>query len=119
MTIRLDWRGGKASHRVAKEADAGRGTMEAAKKLLADANKRVPYEYGDLERSSGIRNYRKVVYIFYDQPYAVRLHEHPEYHFKRGRRGKWLERTIQDNFGRILGWIADPWRNFFNTGRFF
>ncbi len=34
------------------------------------------------------------VYISYNTPYAVRLHEHPEYHFKQGRRGKWLEEAI-------------------------
>lgn len=112
MTVDLKWRGGKASHAVGKASEGA--TREAAEKILAEANKRVPYEYGDLERSAGVREYRKVLYIFYDQPYAVRLHENPQYNFRRGRRGKWLQRTLTDNFNRILGWIGDPWKRIFS-----
>jgi hypothetical protein len=35
-------------------------------------------------------------------PYAVRLHEHPEYHFQGGRVGKWLETTIREKCNNIF-----------------
>ncbi|MDD3920949.1 MAG: hypothetical protein PHO41_07260 [Eubacteriales bacterium] len=41
------------------------------------------------------------MYISYNTPYAVRLHEHPNYKFQDGRIGKWLETALdefQDDF---------------------
>ncbi len=38
-----------------------------------------------------------VVFVSYNTPYARRLHEHPEYRFNEGRKGKYLE----DPFKRL------------------
>lgn len=108
MTGHLVWRGGKASMAVGDEGH--KAVEKAAEKILAKANKRVPFEYGDLERSSGIRSYRKVTYVFYDKPYAVRLHEHPEYNFQHGRRGKWLETTLREHARDFVRWVGEPWK---------
>jgi len=41
-------------------------------------------ETGNLERT-----------ISYNTPYAARLHEHPEYKFQKGRKGKFLEDPVK------------------------
>lgn len=39
--------------------------------------------------------------VGYNTPYAARLHEHPEYHFKKGRKGKYLEDPIKNNMSTL------------------
>lgn len=112
------WRGGKASMLIGQEGH--RSVLKAAERILEKSNSRTPFEYGDLVGSAGIRTYRKVVYIFYDQPYAVRLHENPQYNFKHGRRGKWLETTLREHAKDFVRWVAEPWRaGFSSLARFF
>ncbi len=108
----MSWLTGKAMLNQGKASDGA--TEQAARKLLEKSNKKVPYEFGELQGSSGVKKYKSSVYIYYDTPYAVRLHEHPEYNFRGGRQGKWLERTMRDSIGEVLGWIADPWRSIFS-----
>lgn len=47
------------------------------------------------------------VSIFYNTPYAARLHEHPGYEFQGGREGKWLETTISEDSSDILKWLEE------------
>lgn len=44
--------------------------------------------------------------VSYDTPYAVRLHEHPEYNFQGGREGKWLEKTVNEKSKDVLALLA-------------
>ena len=48
--------------------------------------------------------------IYYDTPYAARLHEHPEYNFQHGRKGKWLENTNKEKGPEIIEIVADQLR---------
>jgi hypothetical protein len=41
--------------------------------------------------------------IGFHTPYAARLHEHPEYKFKNGRKAKYLEDPINQNLGDWQG----------------
>lgn len=87
---------------------ATREAMEDALEFLKDeANKRVPHDEGILEASGDymINQSKAEGVIFYDTPYAVRLHEHPEYHFQKGREGKWLSNTFTLYGDRAMRYI--------------
>lgn len=110
------WRGGITWHvdpvDLAKTvvADALRDTAEW---LLKEANRTVPWQEGTLQ-DSGATDYAElfgvqVASIFYGgeaSAYAVRLHEHPEYHFHYNRRGKWLELTAKEQADKVDGYMA-------------
>jgi hypothetical protein len=90
-----------------KEA-ARRAIGEGAEYILQKANETVPHREGHLQRS-GIVSHdssKPIANISYDTPYAVRLHEHPEYHFNNGRRGKWLELTLEEETTKVRDYIA-------------
>lgn len=113
MTMtKLMWRGGKASQRMGETGH--KAVYKAAERLLAKSNSRTPYELGTLVGSSGIRDYRGVVYIYYDTVYAVRLHENPQFNFRGGRRGKWLETTLREHAQDFVRWVGEGWRGLFD-----
>lgn len=102
---------------VMKWNDITPQVAEASKQALSDAsefildesNKLVPHDEGTLERS-GIANLdpeNMMAYISYDTPYAVRLHEHPEYDFQKGRQGKWLESAMNDNRAKVQEFLKN------------
>lgn len=74
--------------------------------LLAEANKDVPYDVGDLEGSGTVQSNEEMAVVSYSAPYAVRLHEHPEYRFEGGRKGKWLEDTLNARHKQIQAVMA-------------
>lgn len=62
----------------------------------------VPLDEGTLMNSGAVDQIGKHHAAGYHTPYAARLHEHPEYHFRRGRKGKYLSDPISRNL-RALG----------------
>lgn len=83
-----------------------RGVKDALEVILQEANEKVPLDQSTLLRS-GNTDYERTNEevkgsVYYDTPYAVRLHEHPEYNFQRGRQGKWLEDTVNQRGADIL-----------------
>ena len=46
-------------------------------------------------------------------PYARRLHEHPEYKFQRGKKGKFLEDPLKMNAGNWQGKMQDKFKEAF------
>jgi len=80
--------------------------------VLTEANKLVPHDEGTLEKSGFIDAKGLVAAVSYDTPYAIRLHEHPEYNFRGGREGKWVEKTIKrkDVQDKVLEAIAQEIR---------
>jgi CO/xanthine dehydrogenase Mo-binding subunit len=107
VVTEVTWHGPQV--RKAVRELARRALWKASRELLKCANKRVPLDKGFLKRSGDTRvDARELeAVIFYDTPYAVRLHEHPEYRFQRGREGKWLEKTIEAEQDRVLEWLAE------------
>lgn len=87
--------------------------LDTADWLLEEANRTVPWQEGTLQDSGGT-DYAElfgvqVASIYYGgeaSAYAVRLHEHPEYHFHYNRRGKWLELTAQEQADRVDSFMA-------------
>lgn len=86
--------------------------FQAAGELHRLSSFEVPLDEGFLLNSgtSGIaaneeHNGLPVGQTSYDTKYAIRLHEHPEYNFQNGRKGKYLEDPAKNNtrvFGRII-----------------
>lgn len=107
VDTKLKWEG-KALAASMREA-ARKGLWQAAEEILRAANQRVPLDTGVLQASgdTDVDGNELAAAIFYDTPYAVRLHEHPEYEFQGGREGKWLERAANENAERVLQWLAD------------
>lgn len=57
----------------------------------------VPHDKGTLQNSGLVEEVDGNVVVGYHTPYAARLHEHPEYRFQKGRKGKYLEDPILNN----------------------
>jgi hypothetical protein len=99
MTIRVDWFGGRVEQRVNA---AGREALrDAGEFLLEESNRTVPIEEGTLQRSGYVDVDDTQATVSYDTAYAVRLHENPQYRFQHGRRGKWLQLTVNEQARRV------------------
>lgn len=123
----------------AKQEEIGRAHWKAAEALLGEANKKVPHDEGTLQRSGIVTqgglsgrptqifekaksrqepknmykfDFKKPMkfYISYNTPYAVRLHENPQYDFRKGREGKWLEKTSKQKSKKIKEWLRKELR---------
>ena len=92
----MEWNASEVKRQINREAQ--RALKDAGEHILEQANRRIPHDEGILQNSGDVsvdgRNLEG--YVSYDTPYAIRLHEHPEYNFQKGREGKWLENTISD-----------------------
>jgi hypothetical protein len=80
------------------------GETLAAERLLALSNAEAPLEIGTLIGSSTVipaTDPTEGAAVTYDTPYAARLHEHPEYQFQNGRKGKYLEDPAVENRGEL------------------
>lgn len=76
------------------------GQNLAAERLLALSNEEAPLEIGTLIGSSTVipaTSPEEGAAVVYDTPYAARLHEHPEFNFQNGRKGKYLEDPAVEN----------------------
>jgi len=69
--------------------------------ILRLSNKEVPLDKGTLSNSGRVDAFPDYVEVGYHTKYAHRLHEHPEYNFKNGRKGKYLEDPIKSNLSRL------------------
>lgn len=83
---------------------ANKGSLDAAFELMRLSQIEVPHDEGTLQNSGTVEvdNSTGDVTMGYHTPYAARLHEHPEYRFQKGRKGKYIEDPIQRNEA-ILG----------------
>jgi len=79
---------------------------------LRQADMLVPMDTGNLRKSGKVekKSLREGVLVGYHTKYARRLHEHPEYNFRKDRNPKaqckWLETALKNNlnsFQKILG----------------
>lgn len=78
---------------------------EVAGEILRLSAFEVPHDMGLLQNSGNIHQGLTDTLVGYNKVYAARLHEHPEYNFQKGRKGKYLEDPIKNNldvFRRIL-----------------
>lgn len=88
------------------------GLSGTAEELMRLGNQEVPFDKGTLMQSgdvddSGLLQEHPEIVVGYNTPYAARLHEHPEYHFKNGRKGKFLEDPLKRNLQTFRDFIAE------------
>ncbi len=109
MGIKVDttsFNQGIASLGKAMEAAALRGVNDVASEILRLSMFEVPHDTGLLQSSGHIEPVKNdEVIVGYNKVYAARLHEHPEYRFQKGRKGKYLEDPIKNNIGKFLRFI--------------
>lgn len=91
---KIVWYGRKVKKKARKGAE--KGVLEGIHYLRDEMDKKVPHDEGTLERSGDTIAKGLQAATGYDTPYAIRLHEHPEYNFQGGREGKWVEKVIKD-----------------------
>lgn len=83
--------------------------MKVCDEILRLSSFEVPHDKGLLQASGnhqpGQDEHERIV--GYDKVYAARLHEHPEYHFQKGRKGKYLIDPILRNIVVFRQFIQD------------
>lgn len=89
---------------------------DVATEVLRLSQFEVPHDVGTLQTSGHVEDERDESIVGYggnSAPYAVRLHEHPEYRFQKGRKGKFLEDPIKNNTGVLGKHFADTVKSAF------
>ncbi len=82
------------------------GLMDVALEVMRLSQFEVPHDEGTLQNSGAVEEIRGTIVAGYHTAYAARLHEHPEYRFQKGRKGKYLEDPIIKNtntLGLVFG----------------
>ncbi len=74
-----------------------KAAMDVGFEILRLSQIEVPHDEGTLQNSGVVEEVAGDVVISYHAPYAARLHEHPEYTFQKGRKGKYLEDPVREN----------------------
>lgn len=88
-----------------KSLNAGvkKGLLDAGLEIMRLSQMEVPHDEGTLQNSGTVEVLPNGdVVMGYHTPYAARLHEHPEYRFQKGRKGKYIFDPINRNMS-VLG----------------
>lgn len=80
---------------------------EVAIEILRLSSFEVPHDKGLLQASGHVEDTPEPteVIVGYNKVYAARLHENPQYHFQKGRKGKYLEDPIKNNKPTFIEFI--------------
>lgn len=78
-----------------------------ASEILRLSASMVPFDKGMLLNSGNVIDEDEQSIVGYNKVYASRLHEHPEYIFKNGRSGKYLETPIKINLTVFLNYYKE------------
>ena len=116
FNITLDTSGfEKVLDALAKGVDkiSDQGLNEMGDELLRLSVKEVPHDEGILSASGVSQKDGKDWSVSFHTPYAARLHEHPEYRFQKGRKGKYLEDPLKHNLSKWLQIYATNLRGLF------
>ena len=85
------------------------GINDVASEVLRLSSFEVPHDTGMLQSSGSIeQSTDEQVIVGYNKVYAARLHEHPEYRFQKGRKGKYLEDPIKNNLNVFIKYLVGP-----------
>jgi hypothetical protein len=105
----MKWMPEKALRAADRAADEG--AKRGAERVLDEAQRIVPMDVGKLHDTGAVDAQDGEASVSYDTEYAAHLHEHPEFHFQRGREGKWLERATSDAAPTVLEDMAEGARS--------
>lgn len=119
MRVTVSWHTAEANARQRREVKRALG--RAAEFVLQESNRDVPLDEGTLQRSGntdveqgiGLSGTKTKSSVFYDTPYAARLHEHPEYNFQNSRKGKYLEKAIEETKDDVKRYLVEAYRRAF------
>ncbi len=94
----------KGIERLLRETDkqSKKGLSDLAEEIMRLSGREVPHDKGSLQNSGQVDEDGDGYVIGYNKVYAARLHEHPEYKFQKGRKGKYLEDPIKNNITPLL-----------------
>lgn len=85
-----------------------KSTMSVALEILRLSQFQVPHDTGLLQNSGTTQPEDDgSTVVGYNKVYAARLHEHPEYRFQKGRKGKYLEDPIKQNLSVFKRFMQD------------
>lgn len=84
-----------------------RGANKIADEILRLSSFEVPHDTGLLQASGHVEPEDDGAIVGYNKVYAARLHEHPEYRFQKGRKGKYLEDPIKRNLSIFRKFITE------------
>lgn len=85
-----------------------KGVNAVADEVLRLSQFEVPHDKGLLQNSGHVEAQRDLsALVGYNKVYAARLHEHPEYRFQKGRKGKYLEDPIKNNLRILRKFLTD------------
>lgn len=88
----------KSTSLIQKMKDLARkGVGMVADEVLRLSQYEVPHDTGRLQNTGHVEPLQDEAIVGYNTVYAARLHEHPEYHFQKGRKAKYLEDPIKRN----------------------
>jgi hypothetical protein len=107
LHVKTTWHGPRVTAKTQQYAVTG--LHKAIELIYKESQKIVPYDKGQLQGSCNtlVEGKKLQAYIGYHTPYAKRLHEHPEYHFRNKRKGKWLESTLNEYGAAAAQLVAD------------
>lgn len=80
--------------------------LEVGWEIVRLGNFQVPHDIGVLQTSGHAEPTLDGAIVGYNTRYAARLHEHPEYRFQKGRKGKYLEDPIKQNLSELLDYLG-------------
>lgn len=90
--------------RLEKQVDMlkSKAVLDMANEALRLSQEQVPHDTGYLQ-NTGVAELESLdeAVVGYNTPYAARLHEHPEYNFQKGRKGKYLEDPVKQNLTKF------------------
>ena len=81
--------------------------------LLRLSAREVPHDKGTLQNTGVSQPDGDDHIVGYSTPYAARLHEHPEYRFGKGRKGKYLEDPLKMNLTVFLNYYNEKMKEAF------
>ena len=82
-------------------------TSSISEEILRLSQFEVPHDTGLLQNSGHVEIDGEGYIVGYNKVYAARMHEHPEYRFQKGRKGKYLEDPIKNNLSIFLRFAKD------------
>lgn len=83
------------------------GMIDVAREILRLSSFEVPHDKGLLQASGDYDPVSDGVIVGYNKVYAARLHENPQYKFKKGRKGKYLEDPIKHNLDAFREFMGE------------
>ena len=107
---KMTWNSAAIEAAVARAALNGLET--AADVLLEEANRTIPFEFGDLAGSGDTSVDASALKsnVYYTAPYAPRQHEDTTLRHAQGRRARWLELAAQENKDTLAGYVMNAIR---------